>query len=128
MKQTAMTINMINNNSNSNEGEQLMTSIEIAQLTGKRHFDVLKAIRKMEPAWEKVQGSKFACLQKIYDLPNGGKKMTPYFSLTKTELYSFISFEILNMSRMYQMRTPIIVRINKAIKRILGSSDISIIT
>ena len=80
-----MTINMINNNSNSNEGEQLMTSIEIAQLTGKRHFDVLKAIRKMEPAWEKVQGSKFACLQKIYDLPNGGKKMTPYFSLTKTE-------------------------------------------
>ena len=64
---------------------QRMTSFEIAELTGKNHFDVLKAIRKMEPAWEKVQGSKFACLQKTYDLPNGGKKLTPYYSLTKTE-------------------------------------------
>ena len=31
-----------------------MTSIEIAEVTGKPHNDVLKAIRKMEPAWEKV--------------------------------------------------------------------------
>ena len=29
-----------------------MTSIEIAQLTGKLHKDVMKAIRNMEPAWE----------------------------------------------------------------------------
>ena len=64
---------------------QRMTSLEIAELTGKNHFDVLRAIRKMEPAWEKVQGSKFACLQKTYDLPNGGKKMMPYYQLTKTE-------------------------------------------
>ena len=41
---------------------QRMTSLEIAELTGKNHFDVLRAIRKMEPAWEKVQGSKFTCL------------------------------------------------------------------
>ena len=39
----------------------------------------------MEPAWEKVQGRKFALLQKTYQLPNGGTKMTPYYSLTKTE-------------------------------------------
>ena len=39
----------------------------------------------MEPAWEKVQGLKFQLLQKTYDLPNGGKKMVPYYSLTKTE-------------------------------------------
>ena len=39
----------------------------------------------MEPAWEKVQGRKFALLQKPYQLPNGGMKMTPYYSLTKTE-------------------------------------------
>ena len=31
-----------------------MTSIEIAEVTGKPHNDVLKAIRKMEPAWEKT--------------------------------------------------------------------------
>ena len=62
-----------------------MTSLEIAELTGKQHKDLLKAIRNMEPAWEKVQGRKFALLQKPYQLPNGGMKMTPYYSLTKTE-------------------------------------------
>ena len=67
------------------DGEQRMTSLEIAELTGKQHKDVLKAIRNMEPAWEKVQGRKFALLQKPYQLPNGGMKMTPYYSLTKTE-------------------------------------------
>ena len=64
---------------------QRMTSLEIAELTGKNHFDVLRAIRKMEPAWEKVQGRKFSLLQKTYDLSNGGKKMMPYYQLTKTE-------------------------------------------
>ena len=64
---------------------QYMTSFEIAALTGKPHNDVLKAIRKMEPAWRKVQGGNFSLLQKIYELPNGGKKKQPYFQLTKTE-------------------------------------------
>ena len=62
-----------------------MTSLEIAELAGKQHKDVMKAIRNMEPAWENVQGRKFALLQKVYDLPNGGKKLSPYYSLTKTE-------------------------------------------
>ena len=44
--------------------QQTMTSLEIAELTGKQHKDVLKAIRNMETAWEKVQGRKFALLQK----------------------------------------------------------------
>ncbi len=39
---------------------QTMTSLEIAELTGKQHKDLMKAIRKMEPAWEKVHGRKFA--------------------------------------------------------------------
>ena len=62
-----------------------MTSLEIAELTGKQHNDLMKAIRKMVPAWEKVQGGKFSLLQKIYQLPNGGTKLQPYYSLTKTE-------------------------------------------
>ena len=65
--------------------QQTMTSLEIAELTGKQHKDVLKAIRNMETAWEKVQGRKFSLLQKTYDLPNGGKKIMPYYQLTKTE-------------------------------------------
>lgn len=36
-----------------------MSSLEISKLTGKRHKDVLEAIRKMEPAWEKVAERKF---------------------------------------------------------------------
>ena len=44
--------------------QQMMTSLEIAELTGKMHKDVMKAIRNMEPAWEKVQGRKFALLQR----------------------------------------------------------------
>ena len=65
--------------------QQTMTSLEIAELTGKQHKDVLKAIRNMEPAWVKVQGRNFSLLQKTYNLPNGGKKLMPYYQLTKTE-------------------------------------------
>ena len=36
-----------------------MTSIEIAEVTGKQHNNVLKAIRKMETAWEKITQGKF---------------------------------------------------------------------
>lgn len=31
--------------------KQTMSSLEIAELTGKPHNDVMKAIRKMEPDW-----------------------------------------------------------------------------
>ena len=65
--------------------EQTMTSLEIAELTGKNHFDLMRAIRKMEPAWEKVQGCKFALLSRTYNLPNGGTKEVPCYVLTKTE-------------------------------------------
>ena len=33
--------------------ELRMTSLDIAELCGKRHNDVMRAIRNMEPAWEK---------------------------------------------------------------------------
>ncbi|MCR5315129.1 MAG: Rha family transcriptional regulator [Bacteroidaceae bacterium] len=45
----------------------------------------MQAIRKMEPAWEKVQGLKFQLSSRVYNLPNGGTKVVPYYSLTKTE-------------------------------------------
>ena len=51
-----------------------MTSIESAKLTGKPHNDVLKAIRKMEPAWEKVNGLKFQLVSRIISQPNGGTR------------------------------------------------------
>ena len=62
-----------------------MTSLEIAELTGKQHKDLLRAIRKMEIAWVDVTGRKFALRVKINELANGVKIETPYYLLTKTE-------------------------------------------
>ena len=49
--------------------EQRMTSLDIAEVTGKQHKDVLKAIRNMEPAWEKVCERKFELSSKSLELP-----------------------------------------------------------
>lgn len=65
--------------------QQTITSMEIAEITGKNHSDVLRAIRKMEPAWEEVQKSKFALLQRETTVNNGAKHLYPYYELTKTE-------------------------------------------
>lgn len=66
------------------DGER-MTSLQIAEITGKPHNDVMKAIRKMEPAWQKVQGGNFSLMQEEVDTNNGGHKMRPYYSLNKEE-------------------------------------------
>ena len=94
--------------------ELRMTSLDIAELCGKPHNDILKAIRKMEPAWEKVQAGKFSLLQKSYDLPNGGKKMMPYYSLTKTEcLYIATKFKD-------EMRAKLVLRWEELERERLG--------
>ena len=60
---------------------QTMTSLEIAELTGKQHNDVLKAIRKMEPAWIKIAQGNFSLGS--YKDANG--QLRPCYVLTKTE-------------------------------------------
>ena len=81
MKETTMMTTM----SGTLDGEQRMTSLTIAQVTGKMHKDVLKAIRNMEPAWEKECGRKFALTSEKLAMPQGGVRLIPVFSLTKTE-------------------------------------------
>lgn len=58
-----------------------MTSLQIAEITGRRHTDVMRAIRNMEPAWEKVSERKFALAE--YQDEQG--KPRPCFSLNKEE-------------------------------------------
>lgn len=65
--------------------KETMSSIEIAELTGKQHCDVMRAIRTMEPAWEKVYKSKFALIQRTSDLGNGRTRLDPCYELTKIE-------------------------------------------
>ncbi len=75
---------IVNQNENMmHDNVQTMTSLEIAELTGKQHKNVMQAIRKMEPGWEKVAGLKFQLSSRVYNLPNGGTKVVPYYSLTK---------------------------------------------
>ena len=81
MKQTAMTISINSSVNNNQNGEQRMTSLEIAQLSGKQHKDVLKAIRNMESAWEKVNGRNFA----LVDYRDQKGELRPCYLLSKTE-------------------------------------------
>ena len=64
---------------------QHMTSLEIAELTGKQHKNVMQAIRNMEPAWEKTCGLKFQLTSRTIIQPNGGTRKVPCYQLTKTE-------------------------------------------
>ena len=62
-----------------------MTSLEIAELTGKQHKNVMQAIRNMEPAWMKTCGLKFQLTSRTIVQPNGGTREVPCYQLTKTE-------------------------------------------
>lgn len=61
--------------------KQTMSSLEIAELTERNHRDVMRSIREMEPAWEKVSGRKFA----LAEYADAQGKQRPCYELTKTE-------------------------------------------
>ena len=77
-KQTAITISI---NKSIEDGEQRMTSLEIAELTGKQHKNLMRDIRNMESAWEKVNGLKF----ELVNYKDSKGEIRPCYSLNKTE-------------------------------------------
>ena len=46
-----------------NPNKKTMSSLEIAELAGRNHKDVMRSIRDMEPAWVKVNGRNFALVE-----------------------------------------------------------------
>lgn len=61
--------------------DERMTSLQIAEITGKPHNDVMKAIRKMEPAWSKINEGNFSLVE--YKDKKGETR--PCYSLNKEE-------------------------------------------
>ena len=62
-------------------GAQRMTSLEIAEVTGKQHYHLMRDIRNMEAAWEKVNGTKFG----LVDYRDSKGELRPCYSLSKME-------------------------------------------
>ena len=70
--------------------ELRMTSLDIAELCGKPHNDILKAIRKLELAWVKINGGKFS----LVEYKDSKGELRPCYSLSKTEcLYIATKFK-----------------------------------
>lgn len=65
--------------------KETMTSLDIAEVTGMRHADVMRSIRNMEEAWVKVSERNFALSSYKQAQPNGGYKDVPCYVLNKTE-------------------------------------------
>ncbi len=62
-------------------GQQRMTSLEIAEVTGKSHAHLMRDIRNMERAWEKVTESRFG----LSSYKDATGRTLPCYLLTKTE-------------------------------------------
>ena len=59
----------------------MMTSLEIAEVTGKNHYDLMKAIREMEPAWVKLGQRNFS----LSSYKTSQNKEMPMYILSKRE-------------------------------------------
>lgn len=60
---------------------ETMTSLQIAEVTGMRHADVMRSIRTMETAWAKINERNFA----LVEYKDAKGEMRPMYQLNKTE-------------------------------------------
>lgn len=81
-----MTGEILNLSGANNSNSLKMTSREIAEITGKPHNDLLKAIRTMEPAWERTTGKNFLLVNYQQVTGNGTIREFPEYQLSKREV------------------------------------------
>ena len=81
-----MTDKLLNLSGANNSNSLKMTSREIAEIIGKPHNDLLKAIRAMEPAWERTTGKNFPLVNYQQVTGNGTIREFPEYQLSKREV------------------------------------------
>ena len=81
MKTTIISLQTKHVGNDNNNQPQMMTSLEIAELTGKQHNHLMRDIRNMERAWEKVTQSRFG----LSTYKDSTGRTLPCYQLTKTE-------------------------------------------
>lgn len=81
-----MTDKLLNLSGANNSNSLKMTSREIAEIIGKPHNDLLKAIRAMEPAWERTTGKNFPLVNYRQVTGNGTIREFPEYQLSKREV------------------------------------------
>jgi len=97
---------------NFGESRQTMSSLEIAKLTGKDHAHIMRDIRNMEPAWEKISQSKFG----LASYTDAQGKSRPCYELTKREcLYVATKFND-------EARARLVIRWEELEKANIGTS------
>lgn len=62
-----------------------ITSLQIAEITGKQHSNVMRDIRNLLEQLEDRQQFSFELMFINRNLPNGGSKQEPYYNLTKKD-------------------------------------------
>lgn len=65
--------------------EQTMTSLQVAEVTGRLHSNVMRDIRNLLEKLEDRQQFNFELSFTIRELPNGGSKNEPHYILTKKD-------------------------------------------
>lgn len=71
--------------------EPTMSSVEIAQLTNKKHTHVMRDIRNLIQQLDNEQESSFALSHYEQKLPNNAKKQVPMYLLTKEQVLLLVS-------------------------------------